>query len=281
MRASRSRNAAVRKGVTYLSVLFYVLLVILPLYWLVLTSLRTQHILFNQPDILVPRNLTFQNYIDLFTKRPMMNWLGNSLFVSLIATLLSMVIAVPSAYAIVRLKFRGAAAMAKAVLFMYLLPQALLFIPLYIMANKVGLVNKLPGLMLVYPTFVLPFCTWLLIGYFRTIPVELEDAARIDGCNRLGVLLRVVLPLVAPAIVTAAIFGLTQAWNEYLYAVVFINSERHRTVQIGVASLRIGDTIIWPLIMAGAVICMIPPVFLYMFMQRYVVEGLTAGAVKG
>ena len=231
--------------------------------------------------MLIPRLLTIQNYVDLFAKWPMARWLGNSTIVVTVTTVCSLVIAVLAAYSLARLRYRGAQTIAKTVLFMYLLPQVLLYIPLFLLLNTLDVLNSRLSLFLTYPTFILPFCTWILIGYFRTIPEELEDAARIDGCNRLQVLYLVVMPLAKPAIVTAAIFSLASAWNEFLYALVFLNSEYLKTVQIGVASLRFSDMIFWGVMMAGAVIATLPPVLLYMFLQKFVVEGLTAGAVKG
>jgi multiple sugar transport system permease protein len=271
----------VKQVVTGLSVTFYILFATLPLSWIVLTSMRTMSQIYKQKDMLTPRDLTFQNYIDLFVKRGMENWLLNSTVISVSVTALSLALAILAAYSLTRLKFRGAENMAKMVLFLYLLPPALLYIPLYVMLSKMGILDSLWSLLLTYPTFVLPFCTWLLMGYFKTIPEDLEDAARIDGCSRLRVLYYIVLPLAKPSLVTAITFSLAEIWREYLYAFVFINSEKLKLIQVGVASLRIGDTMLWGLIMAGAVISTIPPVLLYIFLQKYIVQGMTAGAVKG
>jgi multiple sugar transport system permease protein len=270
-----------KKIITLAILFFYILLVLLPLYWVVLTSMRTENQVYRQPDRLVPRDLTFENYAFLIAKRPLPNWLQNSLIVVGIVTLTSLIISIPASYSLARLKYRGAETIGKTVLFMYLLPQSLLYIPLFILLNKIDLINRLGALFIAYPTFTLPFCTWMLLGYFKTIPVELEDSARIDGCNRIQVLTKIVLPLAMPGVITAAIFSMAAAWNEFLYALVFINSDRLRTIQVGIAFLRRGDTILWGPMMAGAVFATIPPVLLYMFLQRYVVEGLTAGSVKG
>lgn len=263
------------------SIAFYLVFALFPLSWVGLTSLRTSLQIFRQKDMLTPRDLTFQNYIDLFTKRDMLHWLGNSTLIAVSVTLVCLIFAVFAAYSLTRLKYRGAEPMAKSVLFLYLLPPALLYIPLYIMLNKMELLNSLRALLLVYPTFVLPFCTWLLMGYFKTIPEELEDAARIDGCSRLRVLYEIVIPLAKPSLVTAVTFSLAEIWREYLYAFVFISSDKLKMIQVGVASLRVGDTMLWGLIMAGSVISTIPPILLYMFLQKYIVQGMTAGAVKG
>lgn len=277
---SRKTRRRIKAAFIALVFLIYVAAVLFPLYWVLLTSLRTEGDIFGRTDRLVPKNLTIKNYTYLFTKKSMDLWLRNSLLTSLICTMISLLVAVPAAYSLARLKYRGAQTIAKAVLFMYLLPQALLYIPLYVMLSKLGLLDNLASLFLAYPTFTLPFCTWLLLGYFKTIPEELEDAARIDGCSRIQVLLRVVLPLATPGVVTAAIFSMASAWNEYLYALIFLFKDNLKTVQVGLAALRIGDTIRWGPMMAGAVIATLPPVLLYMFLQRYIVEGLTAGAVK-
>lgn len=264
-----------------LTIAIYVSFAVLPLSWVVLTSMRTLTQIYRQKDLLTPRDLTFQNYIDLFVKRDMGRWLTNTTIVAVTVTLLCLILAVAAAYSLTRLKFRGAETMAKGVLFLYLLPPALLFIPLYVMLSKMDKLDSLWALLLTYPTFILPFCTWLLMGYFKTIPEELEDAARIDGCSRLKVLYLIVIPLAKPSLVTAVTFSLAEIWREYLYAYIFISSDKLKMVQVGVASLRIGDTMLWGMIMAGAVISTIPPVLLYMFLQKYIVEGMTAGAVKG
>jgi multiple sugar transport system permease protein len=266
---------------TYLTLAIFVIMVGFPLYWVVLTSLRLPKDVYAQEAMLTPRHLTLSNYVKLFNGTEMPRWVGNTVLVTLVTTLLSMLIAVFGAYALARLKFRGAETMGKSVLFMYLLPATLLYIPLFVMLNQMGMLNKLAALYISYPTFLLPFCTWMMLGYFKSLPVELEDAARIDGCTRFGVLWRVVLPLSSPGIIAAAIFSITNAWNEFLYALVFIQSDRLWTVQVGLTSFQLADTMLWGLTMAGAVFTTIPPVVLYMLLQRYVVTGMTAGAVKG
>ena len=161
------------------------------------------------------------------------------------------------------------------------MPQALLFIPLFQVIATMGLSDTLAALILVYPSITLPFATWLLMSYFRSIPVELEDAALIDGCNRLGVLLRIVLPLSTPAIVVVCLFSFTQAWNEFLYALVITNSIATRTVTVGLTQMLGEDVFYWGQMMAGALITAIPPVLMYILAQRLVIKGLIVGCVKG
>lgn len=270
-----------KRMLTYVLLAFFVVIVVFPIYWNLLTSLRMPRDVYRMEGMLIPRNLTVENYIKLFDGTEMMRWLGNTVLVTGVTTFASLVIGIFAAYALARLRFRGSETLGKSVLFMYLLPQTLLFIPLFVQLNNMRQLNRLSALYLTYPTILLPFITWLLLGYFKSLPEELEDAARIDGCTRLGVLYRIVLPLAAPGIITAAIFSVTNAWNEFLYALVFIQSDHLWTVQVGLKSFQLADTMLWGLTMAGAVTTTVPPVVLYMLLQRYVVGGLTLGSVKG
>jgi multiple sugar transport system permease protein len=278
---SHKTQKRIRMVITYAVLAFFIVIVVFPLYWNVLTSLRLPKDVYNPEGMLIPRNLTLDNYIKLFDGTPMVRWIANTALVTMVTTFGSLVIAIFAAYALARLHFRGGQTMSKSILFMYLLPQTLLYIPLFVMLNNLGLLNTLTALFVTYPTLLLPFITWLLIGYFKSLPEELEDAARIDGCSRVGVLYRIVLPLAAPGIITAAVFSITNAWNEFLYALVFIQSDTLWTVQVGLKSFQLADTMLWGLTMAGAVTTTLPPVILYMVLQRFVVGGLTMGSVKG
>jgi multiple sugar transport system permease protein len=270
-----------RSALAYFVLALFVIVVVFPLYWNILTSLRTPKEVYTREGMLIPDLLTIENYVKLFDGTPMWRWLINTTLVTLVATLLSLIAGLFSAYALARLRFRGSQSLGKTVLLVYLLPQTLLFIPLFVMLNDAHLLNTRMALYITYPTLVLPFITWLLLGYFKGLPIELEDAARIDGCSRAGVLFRIVLPLAAPGIIAAAVFSITNLWNEFLYALVFIQSDSLWTVQIGLRSFQLADTMLWGLTMAGAVVTTIPPVIVYIMLQRFVVGGLTMGAVKG
>lgn len=278
---SRRAQQRFKQIVTYTLLFFFVVIVVFPLYWNVLTSLRTPKDVYRLTGMLIPSNLTLANYIKLFDGTLMVQWIVNTMLVTGVTTFVSLVVAIFAAYAMARLHFRGGETMSKSILFMYLLPQTLLYIPLFVMLNDLNVLNRRLALYITYPTLLLPFITWLLIGYFKSLPEELEDAARIDGCTRMGVLYRIVLPLAAPGIITAAVFSITNAWNEFLYALVFIQSDSLWTVQVGLKSFQLADTMLWGLTMAGAVTTTVPPVLLYMLLQRFVVGGLTLGAVKG
>ena len=280
METTRRQNPLLQ-AITYALLIAIVLAVIFPFYWMVLTSLRTPKGVYVREGMLVPRDLTLENYEYIFQERPASTWLRNSILIGLFSSALAVTISVLAAYSIARLRYRGNRTVARGVLFTYLIPGSLLFIPYFMMMLNLGLLNTLPALVLAYQSFNVPFCTWLTLGYFRTIPEELEDAARIDGCTRLGVLFRIVLPLSAPGIVTAFIFAFTGCWNEFLYATVLISSDKFRTLPTGLGSFIHGDVLLWGPLMATAIITTIPPVVLFIVVQRYIVSGMTLGSVKG
>jgi len=258
---------------------FFVFWTIVPFIWMALASVKTNKEIYDDFTIL-PKSLYFGHYASLLGGKFAI-WLRNSAIVSLSATTISNTLGALGAYALTRLRFSGRRVIALGLVFTYLVPQALLFIPLFQVVAGAGLSDTLWGLILVYPTITLPFCTWLLMSYFKSIPIELEDAALIDGCNRLGVLLRIVLPLSTPAIVVVCLFSFTQAWNEFLYALVITNSLSTRTVTVGLTQMLGEDVFYWGQMMAGALITAVPPVVMYIMAQRLVIKGLVVGGVKG
>lgn len=274
----RSLGASVR---LYAILSVYLLVATFPFYYMLLTSLRTQKDVYDRTNMLTPANLTLENYQIVIGSTGIRTWLTNSVIVAFSSTLIAVVIGVLAAYSLARLRFLGSQSLAKSVLFMYLVPSSLLFIPLFLIISRLRLLNTLWALIISYQTFNVPFCTWLLLGYFRTLPEELEDAARIDGCSRLGVLMRIVLPLAGPGIVTAFIFGFTNSWNEFLFAVVMAQRTELRTIPAGLYSFQVGDVLLWGRLMAAALIATLPVTLLFMLVQRFVVQGLTVGAVKG
>jgi multiple sugar transport system permease protein len=197
------------------------------------------------------------------------------------STIVSVTLASLGAYALTRLKFRGAGLLTAFLMITYLLPGTLIFIPLYKTLTDLGLINSYGALILTYPTFLLPFATWVMLGYFRSIPVELEEAAMIDGASRFYAFWRITLPLAAPALLSVTLFAFTNAWNEFLFAFVFITSESLRTLPIGLQSMVVGDILPWGQLMAASLLTAIPVAVLYIFAQRFLVEGLTLGGVKG
>jgi multiple sugar transport system permease protein len=279
---TRARRRSIGRGwviATYVALAFFVIWTIVPFIWMALASVKTNKEIYDDFTI-VPKTLYFGHYVTLLGGKFAI-WLRNSAVVSLSATTISITLGALGAYSLTRLRFSGRRIVALGLVFTYLVPQALLFIPLFQVVATMGLSDTLGALILVYPTITLPFCTWLLMSYFKSIPVELEDAALIDGCNRIGVLWRIVLPLSTPAIVVVCLFSFTQAWNEFLYALVITNSLSTRTVTVGLTQMLGEDVFYWGQMMAGALLTAIPPVVMYILAQRLVIKGLVVGGVKG
>jgi multiple sugar transport system permease protein len=279
---TRAQRRSIGRGwviATYLALAFFVIWTIVPFIWMALASVKTNKEIYDDFTI-VPKTLYFGHYVTLLGGKFAI-WLRNSAVVSITATTISITLGALGAYSLTRLRFSGRRVVALGLVFTYLVPQALLFIPLFQVVATMGLSDTLGALILVYPTITLPFCTWLLMSYFKSIPVELEDAALIDGCNRFGVLLRIVLPLSTPAIVVVCLFSFTQAWNEFLYALVITNSLSTRTVTVGLTQMLGEDVFYWGQMMAGALLTAIPPVIMYILAQRLVIKGLVVGGVKG
>jgi multiple sugar transport system permease protein len=256
-------------------------LVLFPFYWMTITSFKSEEQMRSLVSMFWPRPLVGENYGQLLSKTDFVAWYGNSATVAISSTLLATAVGTIGAYALARLRFFGRGFLASATLITYLVPPSILFIPLYAQMRNLGLANSLAGLIAAYPSFTVPFVTWLLMGYFESIPEELEEAAMIDGATRFGAFTRVVLPLAAPGVLAAALYAFTQAWNEFLYALVFITDGKLRTLPVGLASFITGDVYGWGYLMAGAVLTTLPVIAAYIYLQKYMVEGLTAGGVKG
>ncbi|HET7343964.1 MAG TPA: carbohydrate ABC transporter permease [Methylomirabilota bacterium] len=259
----------------------FVLVVLVPFWWIANMSFKTYEQIQFATSIYVPRPFTWDNYTGLWNETRFPLWLRNSLTTAVVVTAVTTIIATLSGYAVARLRFPGREWVATLILCLYLVPPALLFIPLYRVLAELGTTNHLTSLFLSYPTFTVPFCTWLLIGFFKALPRELEEAALVDGASQMTALRRVLLPLAAPGIVASAIFAFTLSWNEFLYALVFIQDERTITVPVGLNLLIYGDVFHWGELMAASVITSLPVVALYMFIHRWMVEGLATGSVKG
>jgi multiple sugar transport system permease protein len=265
----------------YTVLVILAVLVLFPFYWMTITSFKNEDQMRSLVSMFWPRPLVTENYEQLLGKTDFVAWYRNSATVAISSTLLATAVGTIGAYALARLRFFGRGFMASATLITYLVPPSILFIPLYAQMRNLGLANSLAGLIAAYPSFTVPFVTWLLMGYFESIPEELEEAAMIDGATRFGAFWRVVLPLSAPGVLAAGLYAFTQAWNEFLYALVFITDGRLRTLPVGLASFITGDVYGWGYLMAGAVLTTLPVIAAYIYLQKYMVEGLTAGSVKG
>jgi len=279
MRVTTQRR--VLKGVGNCALVLMVLWTAIPFYWMIATSLKHDKEIYGYEATLIPQRPTLANYATVFRETPYLLFLRNSLVIAVGSTLLSMVIACLGAYAISRLNFPGRALLARGLVFTYLVPTSLLFIPMFAMMSALRLTDSLHGLIIAYLGFDVPFCTWLLMGYFKSVPFDLEEAARVDGCNRMGALVRIVLPMSLPALVVVTFFSFTHAWNEFLYAHVFTSTTNARTVTTGLVNFMSQDVFFWGPLMASTVMSALPPVLMFLVFQRWVVKGLTLGGVKG
>jgi multiple sugar transport system permease protein len=252
-----------------------------PFYWVIITAFKGDEQTRAFRSIFWPDPWTFEHFTFMLTQTSFMTWFGNTVQVALVSCFISVFVGALGAYALVRLRWRGAGFISTAILFAYLMPGVLLFISLYQIFTNLRLVNTLGALMLAYPTFGLPFACWLLMGYYRSIPEELEEAALIDGCNYFQAFFKIILPLTMPALLTVALFAITGAWNEFLFAFVFVTQESMRTLPVGLGMMVIGDIFPFGKMFAASIMMAIPVTIIYMLAQRFMVEGLTAGSVKG
>ncbi|WP_029074780.1 carbohydrate ABC transporter permease [Kaistia adipata] len=276
-----SSEKIIGRIVTTIGVLLALLWSLAPIYWIVVTALKTSREIYAVPPTLLPARPTLANFNTALFNSKFPQFVLNSATVAISVTLISAVVGALAAYPIARMEFKGRGVTARAIVMAYLLPPSLLFIPLFLVLQNLGLINTKTGLVIAYLTFTVPFCTWMLIGYFRTIPRELDEAATVDGATRLQTLLRVVLPIAKPGLAVVALFAFTHAWNEFLYALVFVHSNDTKTFTAGLTGLIMGDTFIWGQLMASSVIAIVPILIIYIVAQRYIVEGLAAGSVKG
>jgi multiple sugar transport system permease protein len=274
-----SRRLAKGIGNTALAIMLFWTAV--PFYWMIVTSLKHDKEIYGYEATLIPQQPTIANYITIIKDTPYLLYLRNSVLVAVSSTLLAIVIASLAAYAIARLNFPGRALLARALVCTYLVPPSLLFIPLFAIMSTLRLTDTLYGLTFAYLGGDVPFCAWLLMGYFKSVPVELEEAALVDGCNRVTALIRVVLPVCLPALAVVTFFSFTRSWNEFLYAYVFTSTNQARTITAGLVNFMSADVFFWGPLMASTIISALPPVIMFLIFQRWVVKGLTLGAVKG
>jgi multiple sugar transport system permease protein len=255
-------------------------MIIFPLYFMATTAFKFEGEIYSELTW-IPREPTLSNFRDVIFNFHIPVYLRNTLVVALSTTLIVVVVSVLAAYALTRLRFPGRALMARGVLFVYLIPGSLLLIPMYLTIVRLGLKDTYPGLIVANMSFSVPFCTWLMMGYLRSISAEMEEASLIDGCTRLMSLWFIVIPLSIPGIVTAAIFIFNGVWNEFIFALIIAQDDAHRMISVGLSNFYRSDYYMMGPMMAGALIAMTPVVILYILAQRYVVSGLAAGAVKG
>ena len=265
----------------YVPLCIFLFVLLFPFYWMAVTSVKPDNELLSRDGnpfwVIKP---TLAHFHKLLFETAYPEWLWNTIVVSVVSTVASLAASVLAAYAIERLRFSGAKQVGLSIFLAYLVPPSILFIPLAAIVFQLGLFDTRWALILTYPTFLIPFCTWLLMGYFRSIPFELEECALIDGATRWQILTKIVLPLAVPGLISAGIFAFTLSWNEFIYALTFISSSENKTVPVGVVTELVeGDVYHWGPLMAGALLGSLPVAFVYSFFVEYYVSGLT-GSVK-
>ena len=267
---------------TYIPLALIMIVLLFPFYWMALTSVKPDNQLLDMETVspFWTPTPTFKHFTKLLFETQYPRWLWNTMFISTCATAISLFASVLSAYSIVRLRFRGAEAIGGLIFLAYLVPPSILFIPLSTVIYNYGLFDTPLSLILVYPTILIPFSTWLLMGYFKSIPFELEECALIDGASRTQILLKIILPLAVPGLISAFIFSFTLCWNEFIYALTFLSSTQNKTVPVAIVNEFVdGDIYRWGSLMAGALAGSLPLVVLYAFFVEHYVSAMT-GAVK-
>ncbi|MDR3530405.1 MAG: carbohydrate ABC transporter permease [Rhodopila sp.] len=282
-RASSQRGRAWALWGSYAALVVFVFVFLVPPFYMVATSLKSDaDIAAEVGNPWLVHHPTLQNFIDLFMMPTFRGYFINSVMVTAVTVSVSMVISVLAAFGLTRLGFKGSAMLASSVFLTYLIPDSLLFIPLFQVVRALGLINNLWCLALLYPTLAVPFCTWIMIGYFSSIPKELDEVALIDGAGYLRMLWSIFIPVALPGIIAATIFAFTVSWGEFLYPIAYLYSSDQKVLTVGIAGDLIrGDVFQWGKIMAGCVVAAAPPIVIYAFLMDYYIAGLTAGATKG
>ena len=272
------------KAITIILTIIVCIFALFPFILMLYTSFKTNSEIYNAAPSFIPKEPTASGYINMFTTETstfnFKQWAANSVFVAFLTTVFSMIIAVLGGYGISRYRFRGRGALSYVVLTTQVLPGSLLMIPLYIIMGNFNLLDTKTGLMLAYVTFTVPFCTWMMKGFFDSIPISLEEAARVDGAGTFRCFATVVLPLTVPGLVSTGLFAFINGWNEYLFASSFMQSYGNWTLPVGIASFKGQYATDWGTLMAGSVLITIPVVILFLGLQKHLVGGMTAGAVK-
>ncbi|MCX7375346.1 MAG: carbohydrate ABC transporter permease [Alphaproteobacteria bacterium] len=282
--AYRSHNPRLERALfVWAPLAFFLIFLVGPFYWMLITALKPDSELYDgSKSPLYVAAPTLDHFIYLFEKTDFVTWVANTMMVATLSTAIALIMGVPAGYALARLRFRGSEFVGTAIFVTYLVPTTLLFIPMVEVMASIGMDDTIWALVIVYPTFLVPFVTWLMSGYFRTIPSDLEDCARIDGLTRLGAMLRIALPLARPGILSAGIFSFTLSWNEFIYALTLVTASAERTIPVGViVQLTRADFYFWGPLMAGALLGSVPVALVYSFFVDQYASGLTAGAVKG
>jgi len=275
------RRRKIKQAIVLTLLVIVVLVLIFPFIWMLSTSIKPPEEIFTEVPRWIPLNPTTENFEKILFETSFPRYFVNSVLVGFVTMAVSLVVTIFAGYALSRYTFRGKTTFSMWLLVSQMFPPVLMIIPIFIFMLKLGLVNTYLSLIITYATFALPFSTWMLKAYFDTVPIDLEEAAKVDGCNQIQALTKIILPLAAPGIVTVALFIFILAWHEFMFALTLTSTTTMRTLPVGI-SLFLGEyRTLWGSLMAGSVVVTAPVVVFFVYLQKYIVQGLTLGAVKG
>ena len=276
----KKRSRVMRTTATYGILIIALLWTIFPIYWMIKSSLTVNEEMYVARPPLFSNVITFDHYIDLIYNTSFMHNVWNSFVIAAITTIICLAIGILGSYAMTRLKYPGRSFFRNSIIISYLMPTAVLFVPMYVFVSSLGFYDNKYSLLIIYPTFVVPYCCYMLISYFKAIPYALEEAALIDGCNRLQTLWYIIMPIALPGIAVVATFAFTMAWNEYLYAMIMTTSNVQKTATVAISGFKYADSAIWGRIMSASVVCSLPVTLLYIAAQSMLISGKYEGSVK-
>ena len=276
----KKRSRIMRTTATYGILMIALLWTIFPIYWMIKSSLTVNEEMYVARPPLFSNVITFDHYIDLIYNTSFMHNVWNSFVIAAITTIICLAIGILGSYAMTRLKYPGRSFFRNSIIISYLMPTAVLFVPMYVFVSSLGFYDNKYALLIIYPTFVVPYCCYMLISYFKAIPYALEEAALIDGCNRLQTLWYIIIPIALPGIAVVATFAFTMAWNEYLYAMIMTTSNVQKTATVAISGFKYADSAIWGRIMSASVVCSLPVTLLYIVAQSMLISGKYEGSVK-
>lgn len=276
----KKRSRIMRTTATYGILMIALLWTIFPIYWMIKSSLTINEEMYVARPPLFSNVITFDHYIDLIYNTSFMHNVWNSFVIAAITTIICLAIGILGSYAMTRLKYPGRSFFRNSIIISYLMPTAVLFVPMYVFVSSLGFYDNKYALLIIYPTFVVPYCCYMLISYFKAIPYALEEAALIDGCNRLQTLWYIIMPIALPGIAVVATFAFTMAWNEYLYAMIMTTSNVQKTATVAISGFKYADSAIWGRIMSASVVCSLPVTLLYIVAQSMLISGKYEGSVK-
>ena len=276
----KKRSRIMRTTATYGILMIALLWTIFPIYWMIKSSLTVNEEMYVARPPLFSNVITFDHYIDLIYNTSFMHNVWNSFVIAAITTIICLAIGILGSYAMTRLKYPGRSFFRNSIIISYLMPTAVLFVPMYVFVSSLGFYDNKYALLIIYPTFVVPYCCYMLISYFKAIPYALEEAALIDGCNRLQTLWYIIMSIALPGIAVVATFAFTMAWNEYLYAMIMTTSNVQKTATVAISGFKYADSAIWGRIMSASVVCSLPVTLLYIVAQSMLISGKYEGSVK-